>query len=109
MTPSDAQPFGDCPAGTAKVPGVDGGRNDLNTRSRNGGAMYLCYARQAGKPPVSGLTGVSGGINGTACPPGSAAVEGAASQGGAGHAFDFDPRGAGLRLCAERDAAHSSR
>ena len=105
VTPSDAQPFGDCPAGTTKVPGVDRGRNDLNTRSRNVGAMFLCYARQQGQPAVTGLFGVSGGFNGTACPAGSAAVEGAASQGGAGRAFDFDPRGVGLRLCAQRASA----
>ena len=102
-TPSAAQPFGDCPPNTTKVKGVGGDdwtHNDLNFGSMNPGAMYLCHGSQAGQPPIRDVVGVAGEINSTACPDGSRFVEGAASQGGKGKPFDFDPRGIGVRLCA---------
>ena len=99
-TSSAAQPFGDCPKGSAKVLGVGGNSNDLNRRSMNRGAMYLCAARAADRPPIGSLVGRAGNVSDSRCPPMSTAVEGAAAQGRAGRAFDFDPSGVGLRLCA---------
>lgn len=105
-TPSAAQPLGHCPAGYSEVSGTAGVGNDLNRRSKNAGAMYLCAGRNASLPPIAALAGSAGSIAASHCPlingTASAAVEGVASQGGAGRAFDFDPSGVGLRLCAAR-------
>ena len=116
-TPSDAQPFGDCPKGMQKAPGVGANgsspfeyweHSDLNHGSANIGAMYLCYEMQPGQPAISALVGVAGAVNATACPGTTAPVNGTASQGRATKAFDFDPKGSGLRLCASRMASPAS-
>lgn len=120
-TPSAADPFEPCPSGFRKLGNSTSG--NLNSASKNSGAMYLCYkTAPRSSSSLSRLVGVVVGntssntgiavaaprVVGAAaggageaggCPSGMRAVEGTAAQPGP---FDFDPPaggGVGLHLC----------
>ena len=78
--------------------------------SANVGATYLCFQRvtfatgttaaavaATTGPAITGLAGVAGNGSRGVCPIGSVAVRG--TKGAGGGAFEFDPKGGGLRLC----------
>ena len=96
VTPSDADPFEDCPSGFTKWGNYTNG--NLNSGNKNLGYLYLCYKR-VGDPgastrPLTSLMAVVG--NTSSCPLPSTAVHGTQT---APRNFDFDSAGIGLRLC----------
>jgi hypothetical protein len=96
-TPSLADPGEKCPSGYTKV-GNGSGTNFKSGASFQRGDMYLCYRRDPGGTPISMLQGVAG--NHTACPAGTAPVNGTAAEPGV---WDFNPVGTHLTLCVTRD------
>ena len=115
VTPSDADPDGDCPARFEKVagsgPSWETVSGNLNSGSTNIGSMYLCMLRRGAGghgPGIQTLQGVVAGNSSTKrspvskhCPSGSSPVLRTPLPA----PFDFDPKGIGLLLCTKPERA----
>ena len=133
-TPSDADPFMDCPSGWSKVSapvnntycqclGSPNDKDDcancedFNSGSKNVGAMYLCYKRQENPPlgslaasvataSLAAITSLSAVTgNRSTCPPGLVTVPAVPRMKPAGP-FDFNAAGGSIWLCAQLSSGH---